>query len=100
MLTVKGLAALGRPFAENRGWILENVVAIDLFRRETELYYFKSRNECDFIIKKGTRPRHATQVCWELTRLNEKREFSDQRISVLPAWEWLLTYEANGMSSA
>ncbi len=114
-----GFAALGRPFAENRGRILENVVAIELFRRGAELYYFKSRNECDFVVKRGTRATHAVQVCWELTDSNEKRElaglaeacrFFDLRsgvvlsyvqeqkrtvdgleVIVLPVWKWLLT---------
>lgn len=126
-LTDTGFAALGYPFAENRGRILENVVAIELFRREMELYYFKDRNECDFIVKKGPRPTHAIQVCWELTRLNEKREIAGLRdacrslnlpsgviltyaqeeerevkglrVSVLPAWKWLLTDDTSGISS-
>ncbi|NIQ37918.1 MAG: AAA family ATPase [Proteobacteria bacterium] len=117
-LTDTGFAALGRPFAENRGRILENVVAIELFRREMELYYFKNRNECDFIVKHGPRPTHAIQVCWELTERNERREVAGLagacnsldlpsgliltyaqeeeheakglRISVLPVWKWLL----------
>ena len=117
-LTDTGFAALGRPFAENRGKILENVVAIELFRRRTELYYFKNSNACDFIVKQGPRPTHAIQVCWELTERNEKREFNGiadalksldlpsamiltyaqeedrevngRRVSVLPVWKWLL----------
>jgi predicted AAA+ superfamily ATPase len=52
-LTDTGFAALGRPFAENRGRLLENLVAIELFRRDMELYYFKNRHECDFIVKHG-----------------------------------------------
>ncbi|MBW2049937.1 MAG: ATP-binding protein [Deltaproteobacteria bacterium] len=126
-LTDTGFAALGRPFAENRGRILENTVAIELFRRGLELYYFKDKKECDFIVKAGTRPTHAIQVCWELTRLNEKREtaglksafksldlpagiiltyaqeeereISGRRISVLPVWKWLLTDNINTISS-
>jgi predicted AAA+ superfamily ATPase len=122
-LTDIGFAALGSPFAENRGRILENVVATELFRRETELYYFKNRNECDFVVKQGPRPTHAIQVCWELTERNEKHEFAGLadacsslslesgviltyaqeeerqtdglRISVLPVWKWLLAEEAN-----
>ena len=117
-LTDTGFAALGRPFAENRGKILENVVAIELFRRRTELYYFKNSNACDFIVKQGPRPTHAIQVCWELTERNEKRELNGiadalksldlpsgliltyaqeedrevngRRVSVLPVWKWLL----------
>jgi predicted AAA+ superfamily ATPase len=117
-LTDTGFAALGRPFTENRGRILENIVAIELFRRGMEAYYFKNRNECDFIIKQGRKPMHAIQVCWELTGRNEKREIAglvgacsslgltsgiiltyDQdearemdelKISVRPVWKWLL----------
>ena len=117
-LTDTGFAALGRPFTENRGRILENIVAIELFRHETELYYFKGKNECDFIVKQGPRPTHAIQVCWELTERNEKREIAgiadalrsldlksgiiltyDQeeerevnglKVSVLPVWKWML----------
>jgi len=117
-LTDTGFAALGRPFAENRGRILENLVAIELFRRGLETYYFKNRYECDFIIKQGPRPTHAIQVCWELTDRNEKREVAglvdacgllnltsgtiltyaqDEKreknglkISVLPVYKWLL----------
>lgn len=117
-LTDTGFAALGRPFAENRGRMLENIVAVELFRSGKETYYFKNRNECDFIIKHGHKPTHAIQVCWELTSRNEKREMAglvdacgslgmtsgtiltyDQDearqmdglgISVRPVWKWLL----------
>ena len=117
-LTDVGFATLGRPFVENRGRILENVVATELFRRDFETYYFKNKNECDFIVKRGTKPRCAIQVCWEITEKNRKREFSglleacksldlesgvimtynqDQqlkengiKINVLPVWKWLL----------
>lgn len=113
-----GFAALGRPFAENRGRILENVVATELLRRETEIFYFKNKKECDFIVKQGQRPVNAIQVCWELNERNEKREFEglseacreldlnsgliltyaqeEERkangltASVLPVWKWLL----------
>jgi len=117
-LTDTGFAALGRPFAENRGRLLENLVAIELFRRGMETYYFKNRHECDFIIKQGPKPTYAIQVCWELTDRNEKRELAGLvdacsllnltsgtiltyaqeeereknrlKISVLPVWKWLL----------
>jgi len=122
-LTDTGFAALGRPFTENRGRIIENIVAIELFRRGMEIYYFKNRNECDFIIKHGRRPTHAIQVCWELTNRNEKRELAgladacrslgltsgiiltygqDEerekdglKISVRPIWKWLLEADVN-----
>ena len=120
-LTDTGFAALGRPFSENRGRIIENIVAIELFRRGMEAYYFKNKNECDFIIKQGHKPKQAIQVCWELTSRNEKREIAGLvdacgsfgltsgtiltyaqeeevdkdglKISVQPVWRWLLEAE-------
>ncbi len=117
-----GFAALGRPFSENRGKILENLVAIEFFRREQDAYYFKGRNECDFIIKSGLKPVQALQVCWELNARNEKREMSGlleacrslelasgkiltfsqeekrtidgREITVFPVWKWLIEEEA------
>ena len=121
-LTDTGFAALGRPFSENRGKLLENAVAIELSRRGEEVYYFVGCNECDFVLKRGRRASEAIQVCWELTRRNEKREIAGlaearralgvergllltyaergQRVvdgwevAVLPVWEWLLHAES------
>lgn len=118
-LTDTGFAGLGRPFTENRGRIIENLIAVELFRRGMETYYFKNKNECDFIIKQGRKPTQAIQVTWELTARNEKREVAGLveaciflgltsgtiltytqektlekdglKISVLPVWKWLLT---------
>jgi len=39
-----------------------------LFRRGMETYYFKNRNECDFIVKKGRTPTHAIQVNIQIMR--------------------------------
>lgn len=123
-LTDTGFANLGRPFSENRGKILENAVAVELFRQEMELYYFKGRHECDFIVKQGPRPTHAIQVCWELTSRNERRELAGltdacesldlpsgivltysqdderivkgRRIIVYPVWKFLLGNAGSG----
>ena len=117
-LSDTGFLMLGTPFSENRGQFLENAVAIELFRRGHEMFYFKGKQECDFILKEGTRPREAIQVCWELRPQNEKREIqglteamtvlklqkgtiltytqeetrkvSGQTISIYPVWKWLL----------
>lgn len=121
-----GFAVLGRPFSENKGRILENMVAIELFRREMEFYYFKGRHECDFVIKQGSRSVQAIQVCWELGLHNEKRELAGlveacdlldlssaivftnsqeeerelngRRIHVCPVWKWLLGIDNTGLA--
>lgn len=113
-----GFSLLSTEFSENRGKLLENAVAVEMFRRQAECFYYKGRRECDFIVKKGVKPETAVQVCWKLTSKNEAREFQGLReamralnldegliltydeekdltceglkIRVMPAWKWLL----------
>ncbi|HOE19123.1 MAG TPA: ATP-binding protein [Syntrophorhabdaceae bacterium] len=113
-----GFALLSTAFSGNSGKLLENAVAIEIFRRQVECFYYKGRRECDFIVKKGTKPEAAIQVCWELTPKNEASEFRGLReamdaldiqegfvltndeekeltfegskIQIMPAWKWLL----------
>lgn len=113
-----GFSLLSTEFSENKGKLLENVVAIELFRRRAECFYYKGRRECDFIIKEGAKPKAAIQVCWELTMKNETRElqglreamkafsieegfiltndeekelvFDGTKIRIIPVWKWLL----------
>ena len=42
-----GFAALGGSFSQNRGRILENLVAVEFNRRGEQARYFKGRGECD-----------------------------------------------------
>jgi len=112
-----GFSLLSTNFSENRGKLLENAVAVEMFRRRAECFYYKGRRECDFIIKEGTKPKAAIQVCWELTPKNETRElrglreamnafaieegfiltndeereltFESAKIQVMPVWKWL-----------
>ncbi|MFZ2417606.1 MAG: ATP-binding protein [Smithellaceae bacterium] len=113
-----GFSLLATDFSENKGKLLENIVAVEMFRRRMECFYYKGRRECDFIIKVGAVPKTAIQVCWELTPKNESREFkglqeamkafsieegfilvSDEekemvfdgaKIRIIPVWKWLL----------
>ena len=69
-----GFGFLSTEFSENRGKMLENIVAIELFRRREEAYYYRNKSECDFILKQGLKPASAIQVCWELNPRNKERE--------------------------
>ena len=110
--------SVGFKFLENKGKLMENLVAIELRRRGKEIYYFRENNECDFIIKKGLKIIELIQVCYDLNQANEKREFAglleamnkfklkhgliltyDQegerkingnKIKLVPLWKWLL----------
>lgn len=113
-----GFSLLSQEFSENAGKRLETCIAVEFYRREETMFYFKERQECDLILKHGTKPDEAWQVCWNITPHNEKREmgglleamsvlglkkgglitfdqegerFVDGRkIPLIPAWKWLL----------
>ncbi len=68
--------AVSFRFSENIGRIFENVVYLALRRKGEEIFYWKGKGEVDFLIRKGTRIDRLINVCWELNKKNEKREFS------------------------
>jgi uncharacterized protein len=110
---------LGFLFSEEKGRLLENIVFIELKRRGNEVYYFSAKNECDFLIRRGTQITSAIQVCYSfdtqetktreingireamktyslsegliLTNDTEEEITSDsQTIRVVPVWKWAL----------
>ena len=68
--------AIGFRFSENIGRIMENAVAIELFRRKAywhpdwEIYYWRdySQREVDFVIKSGTKVINLIQVTYSSSR--------------------------------
>ena len=75
-----GLAnAIGFKFSSDIGKIAENMVAIELKRKETldtnmELYYWKNarHEEVDFLIKEGLKVKQLIQVCWDINEYKTK----------------------------
>ncbi len=67
-------------FSENRGRLMENVVAIELLRRKsyfapsTEIYYYKSSEgkEVDFVVKDGLEVKQLIQVCYDIDDLSTR----------------------------
>ena len=53
---------------DDKGRLLENVVFLELFRRELDVAYFQSasREEVDFLIKNGKKVEQLIQVCYDL----------------------------------
>ncbi|MFH0875090.1 MAG: ATP-binding protein [archaeon] len=101
------------------GRILENIAFIELKRRGHNIFYFREKNECDFIISKGNKNFDAIQVCASMQNndtkerefkglieaakalklnsgliLTENEEFKEKiegiYISALPLWKWLI----------
>ncbi len=110
---------LGFKFNEDKGRLLENLVFLELKRRGKEIYYYRERKECDFVIKEGLNVVQAIQVTLTLIdqktrkreieglidvlksyRLkeglilteDEEDEFEEKgfKIKVMPVWKWLL----------
>ena len=104
-------------FSQNIGKILENLVFIELKRRNNEVYYHKDKHECDFIITQNRNILIAIQVTLNLKN-NKEREYNgllealdayklntgliltenedyeeivqNKKIVVKPIWKWLL----------
>lgn len=64
-------------FSEDLGRMLENLVFMELKRRGKELYYFKDKKECDFLIKEKSKVTEVLQVSRDMqVGVNEDREFA------------------------
>ena len=104
-------------FSEDTGRLLENCVYLALRRKYKEIYYFKDKGECDFIVKEAQDILHIIQVCAEIHSDNKAREvngllaaltffsktegliltlnqedvlmINDVKVRLLPVWKWL-----------
>ena len=56
--------------SQDIGRIMENLVAIELLRREVEFYYYKEAREyeIDFLVKEGPKVKELIQVCYNIER--------------------------------
>lgn len=63
-------------FSQDRGQLLENLVYLELKRRGKDIYYFKDKSECDFLVREKNKIVQAIQVTRNIDKENEKREFS------------------------
>lgn len=104
--------------SDDLGRLLENVVYVALRRKNSDIFYFKGKKECDFVVMKGNAIVEAVQVCYVLTQDNLNRELQgltealtehklkkglvltydqtdefevdSKKIAVKPVWKWLL----------
>lgn len=110
---------LGFSFSGEKGRMLENLVFIELKRKEKEVFYHHDRHECDFVIKEGPKITGAIQVCYTFDSpdarereirglmdaiqryglqngmiitndLEETVRINDCKVNIIPAWKWLL----------
>ncbi len=110
---------VGFNFSENIGRAYENAVFIELKRKQKEIYYWKNKYECDFLIKEGLKIKEAIQVCYDSENIDvKKREINGlmevlkkfkinrgliitedyeaeeiiegKKVKFIPLWKWLL----------
>jgi len=65
--------------ARDSGRLIENLVAIELIRRGSDFYYYRSNNgkEVDFVLRKGLKVDQLIQVCYDIDDYStRKRELS------------------------
>ncbi|MBU1199584.1 MAG: ATP-binding protein [Nanoarchaeota archaeon] len=62
-------------FSSNLGKLYENLVFLELKRKNNEIYYWKSKQqeEVDFVIKKGLKIKELIQVCYNLNNQDVKK---------------------------
>ncbi|MFH0818195.1 MAG: ATP-binding protein, partial [Candidatus Micrarchaeota archaeon] len=109
-------------FSSDKGRMLENLVFLELKRQGGEIFYFRQKGECDFLVRQKGKITAAYQACYELSEDNRAREVSglaeamarfglregliltndgedELRVSgktilVKPVWKWLLEGKA------
>ncbi len=112
------LVNMGFRLSEDKGKLVENLVAIELKRREKEIFYHSDKYECDFLIREGNKIKNAVQVTYEINEKNKEREtigliealnkfklkegliitfdqeedlkLDGKKIVIKPVWKWLL----------
>ncbi|MEA3295608.1 MAG: ATP-binding protein [Patescibacteria group bacterium] len=112
---------IGFNFSADNGRYLENLIFIELKTRKKECFYHKDKYECDFIIKQNNNIKQAIQVCYEINKKNQDREFNGlleamdayklkkgiiithnqdkiiqlnkKKIALVSAWKWMLNNE-------
>jgi predicted AAA+ superfamily ATPase len=105
-------------FSKNTGRLLENIVFLELKRKNKDVYYYKNKNECDFVITDNRTITQAIQVTQEINDTNKEREikglfevlkkfhlphgliltydqeeeiiYQKKKIVIQPIWKWLL----------
>jgi len=69
--------SLGFKFSRNSEQIFGNLVAIVLKQKGFETYYYRDKNECDFVIKDKNKITQVIQVTYELNEKNRERDSGD-----------------------
>ena len=106
--------AVSFKFSKDEGRLAENCVFIQLKRQDKQPYYWKNKNEVDFVIKNADNSLEAINVSYtdeineretkglhefkkefrktkKLTIITKDTEKKENGINFIPLWKWLLT---------
>lgn len=66
--------ASGFKFIENKSQLMENLVFLELIKKEQEIYYWKNpqQEEVDFVVKEGVKIKQLIQVCFNIENSETK----------------------------
>ncbi len=66
--------ASGFKFMENKSRLMENMVFLELIKKEQEIYYWKNpqQEEVDFVVKDGVKIKQLIQVCFDINNFETK----------------------------
>ncbi len=105
--------AVAFRFSKDEGKLAENLVLIELKRKEHDIYYWQNKGEVDFVIKNKDQTLTAINVSYgdiieeretrallefkkafpktkELILITKEKEGEDNNITFIPLWKWLL----------
>ena len=106
-------------FSDNISKLYENLVFLSLLKTGREIYYYKDKDECDFVVKEGLKIKQLIQVCYNMSDYNTKERevrsltkaskelkcnnlliitedkegeetINGSKIKFVPLWKWLL----------
>lgn len=108
---------VGFNFSSDIGRLYENIVFVHLRRKGKEVFYWKGKRECDFVVKSGKKL-ECIEVCYALDKETKEKEvnalleamenfrlrkgliindnyeakevFKRKTIEFIPLWKWLL----------
>jgi predicted AAA+ superfamily ATPase len=63
-------------FSTDKGRLFENMIYLALRRKHEQLYYFREKGECDFVIREKDKIVQTIQACYDLNSDNLKRELN------------------------
>ncbi|MBU0894875.1 MAG: ATP-binding protein [Nanoarchaeota archaeon] len=106
--------AVSFKFSKDEGKLVENAVFIELLTRDKDVYYWKNKNEVDFIVKNKDNSLSAINVSFtdnihdreikalldfkkefkkrkvEMVLITKNTEKKQEGIKYIPLWKWLL----------